>query len=142
MPETSPEIAEELELTELASQNFRRWNESLQTHNSEEVALLYAAEASFLPTLDEKLRQGPAKTAQYFEHFLEKNPAGEIIEQAIQPLGPDIYLHSGLYNFEVDSADHTKREIVEARFTFVWQKNGQGEWKIIHHHSSLRPNND
>jgi len=42
-----------------------------------------------------------------------------------------------MYNFEVDSADG--RQIVEARFTFIWKKNEPGEWKIIHHHSSVKP---
>jgi hypothetical protein len=30
---------------------------------------------------------------------------------------------------------------VEARFTFVYSRDEEGEWKIVHHHSSLKPIN-
>jgi len=42
-----------------------------------------------------------------------------------------------MYNFEVGPVDD--RKVVEARFSFVWKKDDQGEWKIVHHHSSARP---
>jgi len=45
--------------------------------------------------------------------------------------------HCGMYNFEVGSED--SRTIVEARFTYIWQKDERGDWKILHHHSSLLP---
>jgi hypothetical protein len=55
----------------------------------------------------------------------------------VQQLAPDALLHSGMYNFTVGPAD--ARQVVEARFTFVYVKNENGEWKIAHHHSSLKP---
>merc|ERR1712216_48380 len=46
------------------------------------------------------------------------------------------YLHSGMYTFELGDAD--ARTPVEARFSYVWRKVA-GNWKISHHHSSVRP---
>ena len=42
-----------------------------------------------------------------------------------------------LLDFEVGPVDD--RKVVEARFSFVWKKDDQGEWKIVHHHSSAKP---
>jgi len=124
-------------MQEIASRNFNLWNSALQTGNPKEVAALYITEATFLPTTSEEFKKGQYGAEEYFEHFLIKNPRGKIIQEEIQILGPDAYLHSGMYNFEVGPVDD--RKVVEARFSFIWKKNNQGEWKIIHHHSSARP---
>ncbi len=125
-------------LKEIAKQNFKLWNDALQTKNARAVAALYAKEATFLPTVSGEFKRGQEGAEAYFQHFLEKNPKGEIVEEEIQSIGENCYLHSGMYNFEVNSPEGG-RQIVEARFSFVWQKNEMGEWKILHHHSSVRP---
>lgn len=122
---------------ELAQQNFKRWNDALQNGNPNLVAALYTSDNTFLPTLSPEFKQGIPGAIAYFQHFLEKNPFGEIIAEQVQNLNDKSYIHSGMYNFEVGSPDN--RSIVEARFTFVWIKTNSGEWKIAHHHSSLKP---
>jgi len=122
---------------EIAHDNFRKWNEALQTKSAKNVALLYREDNTFLPTMSPHFKFDQKGAEDYFEHFLLKNPFGKIIEEKVQPLGENTYIHSGLYNFEVGPAE--KREIAEARFTFVWQKDQNGEWKILHHHSSVKP---
>jgi len=124
-------------IEDIANKNFEMWNEALQIGSPEEVAKLYTEDATFLPTLSEEFKKGQLGAEEYFKHFLEKNPVGEVIKGEVQTLGNDCYMHSGMYNFEVDSDNG--RQVVEARFTFVWEKNDQGEWKIKHHHSSLKP---
>lgn len=119
----------------IAKENFKKWNDALLSQNPDQVAKLYDENATFLPTLSDEFKFGVAEAKQYFEHFVAKNPDGKIVEEKIQSLGPDIYIHSGMYNFEVGPTE--KREIVEARFTFLWEK--KDAWKIIHHHSSLKP---
>lgn len=121
----------------IAQENFFIWNEALKTGNSATVAELYTETATFLPTLSGEFKQGKSAVEEYFKHFLEKIPTGEIIEEEVQTLGPDCYLHSGMYNFTLGLSDG--QQIVEARFTFVWKQDDQGEWKIIHHHSSVKP---
>jgi len=127
--------AERLEKT--AEENFDRWNGALLTKDPAKVAELYAEDSTFLPTVSGEFKKGQPGAEEYFKHFLEKDPTGEIKEEEVQELGPDCYLHSGLYDFEIGPEE--ERQIVEARFTFVWQKNQAGEWEIAHHHSSVKP---
>ncbi len=121
----------------IVHENFFQWSETLLTRDPMEVAKLYTEDATFLPTVSSKFEIGQSGAETYFKHFLEKNPVGEIKEYKIQTIGSDCYLHSGMYNFEV--GPDNEREIVEARFTFVWKQDEEGAWKIIHHHSSIKP---
>ena|SRR3990167_9239447 len=121
----------------IAEANFSRWNEALLTRDPQRVAALYAVDATFLPTVSGDFKRGPAEAEGYFKHFLEKTPSGEIVEGAVQTLGQNCYLHSGMYNFEVGPDDN--RSTMEARFSMVWRTDERGEWKIIHHHSSVKP---
>jgi len=88
-------------MQETASRNFGIWNSVLQTENPKEVAALYVADATFLPTVLGKFKKGQYGAEEYFKCFLEKDPTGEIIQEEVQALGTDCYLHSGMYNFEV-----------------------------------------
>ena len=121
----------------IAKENFAAWNETLQTKDPTTVAALYTEAATFLPTMSGELKKGQKGATEYFEHFLQKDPSGEIIDEAVQLLGPDSYLHSGMYNFEVGPVG--ERVIAEARFTYVWKRDVQGNWRIMHHHSSIKP---
>lgn len=121
----------------VVDKNFSKWKDALQTKNPKKVAALYAENSTFLPTVSGEFKKGQSGAEEYFKHFLEKNPMGKIIQEEVQTLGIDCYLHSGMYNFEV--GPDNKRQVVEARFTFAWEKDDQGEWKIVHHHSSVKP---
>ncbi len=121
----------------LAHHNFERWNSALQTLDPEQVAALYTADDSFLPTLSHDFKHGHDGTVDYFQHFLEKHPHGTLLEEEVQALGDNAYVHSGMYDFEIGPDE--ARQNVHARFTYVWVKDDSGEWKIAHHHSSLRP---
>ena len=43
---------------ELARQNFKMWNDSLQTKDPKVVATLYSENNTFLPTLNGEFKQG------------------------------------------------------------------------------------
>lgn len=125
-------------IKKIAEENFKRWNKVLQTNNSYEVAKLYEDNSSFLPTLSGDFKKGKNGAMKYFEHFLQEKPVAEIIKSEVQESEDGkTLIHSGMYNFKVEEKNNQK--IIQARFTFVWQKNKKGEWKIIHHHSSLKP---
>jgi len=99
---------------------------------------MYSNEATFLPTLNGELKRGVDGAIEYFEHFLTKNPFGTIIESVTQESSDkNTIIYSGLYNFEIGPED--QRELAQARFTYVFQKNSKEDWSIIHHHSSLQP---
>ncbi len=124
-------------IEKVARRNMANWLESLKTKNPELVASFYAEENTFLPTVCGRFRKGKTEAKNYFEHFLAKNPQGEVVEEEIRPISSDVYLHAGLYNFTVNQNDKT--ETVPARFTYIWKKGEDGIWRIIHHHSSIKP---
>lgn len=124
------------EIEKIAQKNFNAWLEALQTKDSCVVAKLYHDELTFHPTASGDFKKGQSGAEEYFIHFLQKNPNGKLVEDHVKVLTSEIYLHSGLYDFEIDNND--KREIVEARFSFLWILDN-GVWKIIHHHSSPKP---
>ena len=121
----------------IAQENFALWNQALQTRDPKKVAELYEDENTFLPTLSADFKKGLQGAEEYFHHFLEKNPFGTVVEEEVQEINNNAYIHSGLYNFDVGPENN--RTVAEARFTFVWRRKIGGKWKIAHHHSSLKP---
>jgi uncharacterized protein (TIGR02246 family) len=126
------------DMLQVARDNFKRWNDSLQTKDPKQVAALYCADGlSFLPTVSPQHIKNTGNTDDYFVEFVKKNPFGTITDDSVQVYGNgDAYLHSGMYTFEL--GPEGARSPVEARFSYVWKKEG-GSWKISHHHSSVRP---
>lgn len=135
--EINNEGGPKMEMQEIAHNNFDLWAKALLTKDPKKVAELYSQDSTFHPTVSGKFKKGSFGAEEYFEHFLAKNPEGKITEEKVHSLGSDSYLHSGLYDFEVDNSEG--RENVNARFSFVWRKDPSGQWKIIHHHSSVKP---
>ena len=118
--------------------NFKRWNDALQTKNPKSVANLYdSSNLSFLPTVSPKHITGRGSTEDYFTDFVMKNPFGVITDDSVQSYEDGkAYLHTGLYTFEL--GEGAARAPVQARFSYMWRKVGD-DWKITHHHSSVRP---
>jgi len=114
---------------------FNQWNTSLQTKDPNKVAENYAPNGILLPTVSNKIRHNRAEIADYFKHFLESNPRGEITEHNIHIFN-NLAINSGAYTFYLTKDGKTT--IVPARYTFVYQKQGE-QWLIIEHHSSAMP---
>ena len=113
---------------------FTQWNTSLETGNAAKVEANYARDAVLIPTLSNEIRHTPAERIAYFkEEFLPKKPSGKIDKHYLKCIG-DIAINSGLYTFTF--GDGTK---ARARYTFVYQKQRDGKWLIIEHHSSKMP---
>jgi uncharacterized protein (TIGR02246 family) len=131
------EESKAMDMYPIAQANFKKWNDALKEKNFKKVAGLYSAkDLSFLPTVSPKFIRDGASTEQYFEDFLKRLPDGKITQDNVQSFGPEAYLHSGLYTFQ--TGPEGDRKPVEARFSYMWRKI-DGEWKIIHHHSSALP---
>ena len=122
----------------LARDNFKRWNDTLQTKDAAAVASMYdSANLSFLPTVSPKHIKDGNGAEEYFKAFVQKNPFGTITDDSIQVFSNgDAYLHSGMYTFDLGEGE--ARSPTEARFSYIWSKVN-GEWKITHHHSSVVP---
>ncbi len=136
-PTSSTENNQE-QFEKIARENFATWNQALLTKDPAKVAELYTADNTFLPTVSGEFKKGHKGATDYFHHFLEKNPEGKIITEKVTAVSADTYLHSGEYDFEVDTPDKKGRTIVHADFTYVWKKNQAGDWQILHHHSSAK----
>jgi ketosteroid isomerase-like protein len=101
------------------------------------VASLYSStDLSFLPTVSPEFIRDSQSTREYFMNFLKKLPEGTITQDNVQNYGEDAYLHTGMYTFQ--TGPEGNRQPVEARFSYMWRLI-DGEWKIVHHHSSALP---
>jgi len=112
---------------------FQLWNSALATLDSSQVASRYSKSAVLLPTLSDTPRTNEALITDYFDHFLQKKPQGEILSGDII-IGVNWAQDAGIYEFAM-GIDGSK---VKGRYTFVYIYE-DGEWKISHHHSSLMP---
>jgi uncharacterized protein (TIGR02246 family) len=117
---------------------FTTWNKALATGDAKTVVALYTPKATLLPTLSDDNRTNRTEIADYFrKDFLPKKPNGVITESLITILDENTATRSGDYDFTVTDANG-KRQVVPARFTFVYEKTN-GRWLISTHHSSLQP---
>ena len=113
---------------------FFLWNDALDTLDASAVASLYAKNAVLLPTVSDKPRTDPASIKDYFEAFLELKPQGTILESYVE-YGANWAKDVGIYEF-VMRADNNRK--VKARYTFLYTFE-DGQWKIVHQHSSMMP---
>ena len=101
------------------------------------VVNMYWNDAILLPTLSDEIRDNNETMLDYFEHFLEKKPQGNITEYFVQQ-GCNEVVFDGNYDFTLTDPVTGQISTAHARFTYVYEKRGS-EWKIITHHSSLQP---
>ncbi|MCT0215836.1 SgcJ/EcaC family oxidoreductase [Synechococcus sp. CS-1330] len=112
---------------------FESWNQALATGDPVQVAQLYGDHALLLPTLSSELRETPEAITDYFNSFLARHPSGSVTHRQIR-LGCNGAVDAGTYRFTL----HDPEATVEARYTFVYGLE-DGQWRILHHHSSLLP---
>ena len=115
---------------------FDQWNAALATGDPEKVADLYAPNAVLLPTLSNQVRTNRAEIVNYFTHFLQSKPRGTIDREIITVIDPQIAINAGTYTFTLTQDGQPQN--VQARYTFVYQKEN-GTWLIVNHHSSKMP---
>lgn len=116
---------------------FDRWNASLATHSPDKVAANYAPNAVLLATVSNKPRMNPDEIKDYFHHFLEKDPKGQILTRTIK-IGCNTAYDVGTYVFNVKGAQPGTRADVAARYSYIYEYIN-GKWLIVHHHSSAMP---
>ena len=112
---------------------FDEWNSALQTGEPKNVAALYDdTNGILLPTVSNQVRHNHEEIEDYFVHFLAKGPQGKIDESNIR-IFDQLAINSGVYTFTFKDG-----AVVQARYTFVYQWNGE-RWMIVEHHSSQMP---
>ncbi|MFE3293051.1 SgcJ/EcaC family oxidoreductase [Rhodococcus sp. NPDC059234] len=115
---------------------FTEWNDALATGNPETVAALYAPDAVLIPTVSNVVRTDHAGIVDYFTGFLPSKPSAVIEQSVIDILDADNAIDTGTYRFTLHNDGGT--ETVDARYTFVYQKQDD-QWLIVNHHSSEMP---
>lgn len=116
---------------------LQTWINLVSIQDIDSVVNLYADDGVLLGTFSDEIRQGKVKIREYFDFFLNKKPNATIIDYKKHIVDDNNYSVNGFYDFEVDSQDGS-RQISRARFTFVFQKQGD-VFKILSHHSSVMP---
>ncbi|MEU5280420.1 SgcJ/EcaC family oxidoreductase [Streptomyces asoensis] len=117
---------------------FDGWNAALRTGDAGTVADRYADDAVLLPTVSDRVRTDRAGIVDYFEHFLRNKPVGKKVRTIINVLDRDSALDTGVYAFTLTDPATGAKRVVEARYTYEYEKRG-GVWKIVNHHSSAMP---
>ena len=113
---------------------FGLWDEALATLDSSVVAEMYGTGATLLPTLSDEVRTDVAGIKDYFDKFLANEPRGEIVEGYIE-IGDDWATDIGIYQFTFG----TDGSVVQGRYSYFYEPQEDGTWKILHHHSSMMP---
>jgi uncharacterized protein (TIGR02246 family) len=118
---------------------FDGWNAALRTGDPEKVADLYAKDAVLLPTVSNEIRTDRAGIVDYFEHFLANKPVGKKVTSVVKVLDGNSAIDTGAYDFTLTDPETGEKRVVEARYTYEYEKQRNGEWKIVNHHSSAMP---
>ena len=118
----------------IASELLQKWVETIKQGDANEVTLLYDKRGLLLGTFSPNERVGHEAISEYFVNLLKSSVSVEILSE--HPYVWDtVAVNSVLYNFVLPD------KTVEARFSFVYGRNGE-LWKIISHHSSVLPKDD
>ena len=113
---------------------LQKWINAIKTGDPKEVTNLYYDDGILLGTFSNKERIGHELILEYFENLLKSPVEVEIVSEHAS-VSESVAVNSGLYNFVTDG------KTINARFSFVYQKNND-EWKITSHHSSVIPESD
>ena len=118
----------------IPSELLQKWINAIKTGDPKEVTNLYHDDGILLGTFSNKERIGHELILEYFENLLKSPVEVEIVSEHAS-ISESVAVNSGLYNFVTDG------KTINARFSFVYQKNND-EWKITSHHSSVIPESD
>jgi uncharacterized protein (TIGR02246 family) len=108
------------------------WAAMFNTREPEKLVALYADDATLHGTSQPQLYIGIEQIRSYFRGA----STVKFTEQVLQALSGGIVLAVGKYEF-TRSVDG-RLAAFPARFTLVLRRDN-GEWRVLHHHSSLEP---
>ena len=118
----------------ITSELLQKWVAAIKSGDPKQVTSLYHSDGILLGTFSNKERVGHELILEYFENLLKSPVEVEIVSEHPN-VSKSVVVNSGLYNFI------TGGKTINARFSFVYQKDNDG-WKIVSHHSSVMPEAD
>lgn len=116
---------------------FYLWNNALATGESRLVAKRYAKDAVLLPAASDEPHMDNDSIKQYYDEFLKKMPQKEVIQGRIR-IGHGWAEDAGICEISLKGEENKK---IRARYSFVYVWEDR-RWKILHHHSSVMPQDD
>lgn len=126
----------ETEQFEIASD----WFEQLNQRNLEELVALYSdTQLSFHPTLWNEHIRTRTRVRDYFVSFLAKHPRVHSFEGDFLSLDECSFLYSGTMKLGFETQNHIAEDLGTVRFSFLWNKDPDNHWRILHHHNSVVP---
>ena len=105
--------------------------------NFHEIIKYYSPNAILLPTLSPKIlvnKNGGLN--DYFKELTSKPNIKCNPEKLITRIYGKIAINAGFYSFSYEQ--NGAKKVVPARFSFVYEKQGN-QWLIVNHHSSILP---
>ena len=115
-----------------------KWVSRVGSGDPGTITSLYAKDGVLLPTVSSEIAVGKENIRIYFDSFVLQQPSAVIDSLYIRSESKgDVVIMDGDYTFTLIS-EAEEVQVVPARFTFVI-KNVKGDWKILTHHSSVRP---
>ena len=116
---------------------FKRFNDSWQTHDPDKVTALFLPDAVLLATVSNKPRTTHTEIRDYFAHFLVSRPIAKIDTSTVR-VSCDTASRVGTWTIALTDPKTHKKADVHARYSFLY-KFERGQWWIKHLHSSLMP---
>ena len=111
---------------------LNKWIHLVSAQDMDGVVDMYAEDGVLLGTYSDKVRIGKDDIKAYFEEFLLKKPEAFVVDATTHYVLDKFYIINGFYDFKIE------KQVVHARFTFVFE-NRDGDFKILSHHSSIIP---
>ena len=125
--------------TTTAKELYFSWiNHVENATTAEEIVSLYLDNSILIPTFSPDLCVNKQQKIDYFQNLLTKKNIKITTEKLICQDSSACLVCSGLYTFHY--TDQNRRFSRSARFTFIFKKNQDTAWQILHHHSSELPN--
>ncbi|MEQ7872824.1 nuclear transport factor 2 family protein [Sphingomonas sp. ASV193] len=123
--------AEARQVAEQAEASFTGGNvDAIMSHYADGATMIDGSDPT--PTTDRKVQTGWAKT------FASMKPADyRVTNRQINIVGPDAFVSSGIESFTVQAGNARPR--VSARFTDVFHRGNDKQWKIVAEHVSMPP---
>ncbi len=121
----------------MAENLLKKWEVCLNNGDLSGIVSLYTDNAVLWGTFSDIIRDNPELIREYFQNLFErKNLKVTFGSSNLRSFG-SAAIYSGEYEFSYEEGGVVS---CPARFSFVFYKERNEQYKIIDHHSSLIPN--
>ena len=106
--------------------------------NGNKVASHYAGDTYVIDAGNSAPSTDPATIRGWTQEFVSMKPQDwQVSDRKIQLLGPDAFVSAGTARFTVQAGKI--RPTTGVRFTQVYQRQKDGQWRIVNEHMSMPP---